>query len=134
MLMCDYSLERVASRPARTGDRLVTTGFHGTLSRGFAAVEDTTVAVCLLPGTEVAFDKDVKKKGFWLSKSIHQKTAIFRQINREVPATSHDALEFADGQILLLVQLKEGQRGTVLQLPATSAGHGAKKARIAETA
>jgi hypothetical protein len=134
MLMCDYSLERVASRPARTGDRLVTTGFPGTLARGFSAIDDPAVAVCLLPGTEVAFDKDVKKKGFWLSKSIGQRTAIFRQINREVPAVSHDALEFADGQVLFLVQLKEGQRATVLQLPVTSSGQGAEKARIPETA
>ena len=30
----------------------------------------------------------------------------------------HDALEFPDGQILLLTLLGEGQQATVLQLPA----------------
>ena len=30
----------------------------------------------------------------------------------------HDALEFPDGQIVLLTFLKEGQQATVLQLPA----------------
>src|SRR5262252_5573352 len=56
--MCDYSLHAVASRPATIGDRLVTTGFANTYTRGFAAVEERTVAVCLLPGTELAFDND----------------------------------------------------------------------------
>jgi hypothetical protein len=32
----------------------------------------------------------------------------------------HDALEFPDGQIVLLTRLCEGQRATVLQLPAPS--------------
>ena len=32
--------------------------------------------------------------------------------------THHDALEFPDGQVLLLTRLCVGQRATVLQLPA----------------
>jgi hypothetical protein len=36
--MCDYSLERVASRAAKVGDRLVTTQFRHTITRGFAEV------------------------------------------------------------------------------------------------
>ena len=34
------------------------------------------------------------------------------------PLSHHDALEFPDGQIMLLTRLCEGQRATVLQLPA----------------
>ena len=49
--MCDYSLHLVASRPAKVGDRLVTTEFAGSLTRGFSAVGEPKVAVCLLPGT-----------------------------------------------------------------------------------
>jgi hypothetical protein len=49
---------------------------------------------------------------------LNHKTAIFRQINKEKVATHHDALEFPDGQILLLTSLSEGQQATVLQLPA----------------
>jgi hypothetical protein len=30
----------------------------------------------------------------------------------------HDALEFPDGRIVLLTRLSEGQKATVLQLPA----------------
>jgi hypothetical protein len=44
--------------------------------------------------------------------------AIFRQINKEKVAAHHDALEFPDGQIVLLTSLSEGQQATVLQLPA----------------
>jgi len=51
---------------------------------------------------------------------IYNKTAIFRQINQNNPSRHHDALEFPDGQIVLLTLLEEGQHATVLQLPATA--------------
>jgi hypothetical protein len=54
----------------------------------------------------------------WRDKVIEDKTAIFRQINKDKVAAHHDALEFPDGQIVLLTRLCEGQRATVLQLPA----------------
>src|SRR5437016_4968657 len=57
--MCDYSLHHVMSRPAAVGDKLVSTTFPGTITRGFAARGDPNTAVCLLPGTEVAFADDV---------------------------------------------------------------------------
>ena len=53
--MCDYSLHSVRTRPAKVGEKLVTHNF-GTGTRGFAAPEDTSVAVCILPGTELAFE------------------------------------------------------------------------------
>ena len=46
--MCDYSLYNVASRPAKVGDKLVTTQFSNSITRGFAAVGERNVAVCLL--------------------------------------------------------------------------------------
>ena len=58
--MCDYSLDLVASRPAKVGDELITTKFKNSITRGFAAIGEPNVAVCLLPGTEVAFEKEVK--------------------------------------------------------------------------
>ncbi len=121
--MCDYSLDFVASRPAKVGDKLVTTRFKNSVTRGFAAVEEPTVAVCLLPGTEVAFEKEVTCehvfKVFRSQKLIGQKVARFRQINLEHPNVHHDALEFPEGQVVLLTQLDEGQHATVLQLPAS---------------
>jgi hypothetical protein len=54
----------------------------------------------------------------WRDRVIQHKTAIFRQVNKEKAAAHHDALEFPDGQIVLLTCVREGQVATVLQLPA----------------
>ena len=123
--MCDYSLHNVASRPARIEDKLVTTKFSNSITRGFAAVGEPHVAVCLLPGTEIAFDQPVDCEplfgaGILPNKKIRQRLARFRQINMHNAVTHHDAVEFPDGQIVLLTRLCEGQRATVLQLPATA--------------
>ena len=118
--MCDYSLEYLASRPAQVADRLVTTSFTGTITRGFAAVDDVNVAVCLRPGTEIAFDREVEYQHpvtHW-RETLPSKTARFRQIDIATPLVHHDALEFASGEIVLLTKLVSGQRATVLQLPA----------------
>jgi len=119
--MCDYSLDNVKSRPAQVGDRLITRNF-GTGTRGFAAAEDTNLAICLRPGTELSFAEPVKWLSLglfrWRGKATEHCTAIFRQINKEQRLVHHDALEFPDGQILLLTLLNEGQQATVLQLPA----------------
>jgi hypothetical protein len=117
--MCDYSLHNVASRPAKVGDRLVSTRFTCSLSRGFAAVDQPNVAVCLAPGTEIAFEEDVKRWPFAIfARKVREKVARFRQINRSTPYAHHDALEFPSGQIVMVTNLKPGQRATVLQLPA----------------
>ena len=124
--MCDYSLHGVPSRPASVGDRLITQQFWNTTTRGFAAVNEPNVAVCLLPGTEVGFDREVEREptGFQLAffwrrrEPIRHKVARFRQINTDNKCTHHDALEFPDGQIVLLTHLRAGQHATVLQLPA----------------
>src|SRR5215831_18989438 len=113
--MCDYSLMHVKSRPASVGDKLRTSNF-GTGTRGFAAPDDPTTAVCVLPGTELAFNTEICVYGS--SGPTPHKTAIFRQINREQPHMHHDALELPNGQTLLLTFLCEGQEATVLQLPA----------------
>jgi hypothetical protein len=120
--MCDYSLHNVKSRPAKVGDKLTTRQFHSGTT-GFSAPEDKSVAVCLLPGTELSFTDEVRRVRLWLwSKDvIYHKIAIFRQINQDNPATHHDALEFPDGRIVLLNLLKHGQHATVLQLPASAA-------------
>jgi len=121
--MCDYSLHSVASRPAMVGDKLVTTGFVNSYTRGFASVEDRAVAVCLLPGTELAFERDVDLGslfGLFRRKAVAGKLARFRQINSSNPHTHHDALEFPSGKVVLLTHLPEGQRATVLQLPAST--------------
>ena len=122
--MCDYSLQFVASRPAKVGDKLVSTKFSNSITGGFAAVGEPNVAVCLLPGTEVAFEKEVEyePRGLfsnWIpGKKLGEKVARFRQVKKERLHVHHDALEFPDGQIVLLTCLSQGQQATVLQLPA----------------
>jgi hypothetical protein len=127
--MCDYSLHNVATRPAKVGDKLVTTSFPNSCTRGFAAVGEPNVAVCLLPGTELALDNEVQCDHafgrLWpslRSGNIEEKVARFRQVSMGQPNTHHDALEFPKGQILLVTRLCEGQHATVLQLPASSHG------------
>jgi hypothetical protein len=119
--MCDYSLHSIKSRPAKVGDKL-TTSYFGTGTRGFAASEGPNVVVCVRPGTELSFAREVTCQPIgifgWRDKVIRHKTAIFRQINKEKVVAHHDALEFPDGQIVFLTSLSEGQQATVLQLPA----------------
>ena len=122
--MCDYSLHNVKTRPAKVGDKLVIREFIDTLKRGLASPEDLNVAVCLLPGTELSFSGNVWRDRLWpwSKNAINQKTAIFRHINLANPRAHHDALEFPDGEIVLLTTLKPGQQATVLQLPAIAVG------------
>src|SRR5439155_11120274 len=69
---------------------------------GFAAPEDSTTAVCILPGTELAFSAEVICASFRLSgwRTISSRTAVFRQIDKDVPQVHHDALEFPDGMFV----------------------------------
>ena len=122
--MCDFSLQSVRSRPAKVGDKLVTRNF-GTGTRGFSAADDLGLAVCVMPGTEMAFAGEVMclPTGLlgWKTRTINHQTAIFRQVNKDKLAAHHDALEFPDGWTVLLTLLCEGQTATVLQLPAQPA-------------
>ena len=119
--MCDYSLELVASRPAKVGDKLVSTSFPHTITRGFVSVDDPNVAVCVLPGTELAFEQEVRcESGVLFAWRLGHKVARFREVNKGRSNAHHDALEFPDGKTVLLTQLCKGQHATVLQLPVTS--------------
>ena len=117
--MCDYSLDFVASRPARIGDKLISTRFDNTITRGFAAVGEPNVVVCILPGTEIAFEQEVEYRHALLpNQKVAERLARFRKVNMEQASVHHDALEFPNGKIILLARLCEGQHATVLQLPA----------------
>ena len=132
--MCDYSLHHVSSRPAKVSDKLVTTELAKSSTRGFAAVGELgaklvihdgppKVAVCLLPGTELAFDENVRyERAFSLvgKGRVNHKVARFRQIDLDDPHVQHDALEFPDGQVVKVTRLVAGQTATVLQLPVAT--------------
>jgi hypothetical protein len=117
--MCDYSLEHLASRPAKVGDKLVSTKFSRSLTGGFCAIGEPNVAVCLQPGTELAFEREIEMpSGFWMrARKLGSKVARFRHL--EGGRMMHrDALELPGGQVVLVTALCEGQFVTVLQLPA----------------
>ena len=118
--MCDYSLNNVASRAANVGDKLVVTDFAKTITSGFAAVGELDVAVCLLPGTELAF-QDYVQYHRALSRfgkaRVNHKVARFRQVDLDNPDVHHDALEFPGGQIVMVTRLVARQMAIVLQLP-----------------
>ncbi len=123
--MCDYSLHAIESRPARVGDKLVSTRFPNCFTRGFAAIGEPEIAVCLQPGTELVFEHEVEvdhsfrpllpRFGFG---HVGERVARFRRIDADRFDTHHDALEFPGGRIVLVTRLVPGQRATVLQLPA----------------
>jgi hypothetical protein len=122
--MCDYSLQHVKNRAVNVADKLTVHQF-GMGTAGFRGADDTgetksAIAVCLLPGTELAFEGPVTVGGLSgvAQRTITEPTARFRQINKEQPYMHHDALEFGDGDFVLLTHLKVGQTATVLQLPA----------------
>ena len=129
--MCDYSLENQISRAAEVGDKLVTSSFPMTPTRGFSSENEAGVAVCLLPGTELAFAEPVRYNGLWGSivnyvrarmgnDMAKAKLARFRQVDMDNPHTHHDAIELADGRVIKLSLLHEGQKARVLQLPAVA--------------
>ena len=113
--MCDYSLKALVSRPAEVGEKLITTDF-GTDTVGFASINEPATenflktAICLLPGTEIVFHEKVEGRA--------GKLARFRKINLGIEHTHHDALEFVNGDTVLVNQIAAGQLATVLQLPA----------------
>jgi hypothetical protein len=116
--MCDYSLENVASRAANKGEKLVSTRFPNAMTKGFAGLGQPGVAVCLRPGTELAFDDTVEfEKSCLQTARTNVKVATFRQIDLDNRHAHHDALQFADGQIVRLASLIPGQVATVLQMP-----------------
>lgn len=139
--MCDYSLHGIASRPAKVGDTLFSTSFVTSCTRGFAAAGEPHVAVCLQPGTELAFAQEVEydhvfrrlMPRFGFGKT-GQRVARFRQVNLDRHHTHHDALEFPGGKIVLLTSLLPGQRATVLQLPTGGQVPDARSKTVCEDA
>jgi hypothetical protein len=132
--MCDYSMHAVATRPAKVGETLITTTFRGTSTRGFASPSEPAVAVCMLPGTELAFAENVKYNNRWIwTKTINFRVGKFGAIEPDVPHRHHDAIEFPDGSQVLVTLLCEGQRATVLQLPVVDrvAQHAPAGTRVA---
>jgi hypothetical protein len=119
--MCNYSNHYAKVRDSVVGDKLVTSG------RGLVDASARDTAVCLKPGTEIAFDK-VPDLGSRYHYSYHDFTPLEGFSERAATSrTSHhagedemDYFEFADGTKVLMFNLPAGQSATVLQHPAES--------------
>jgi len=130
--MCDYSLDFVASRPAKVGDKLVTTKFKNSVTRGFAAIEEPTVAVCVLPGTEIAFEQDVEYCHSLLpNQKVAERLARFRQINKEQASAHHAGIsEWKDHSARPAVRRPARDRASVASFSARYDRSGPAEARF----
>jgi len=90
--MCDFSLEHLASRPAKVGDQLVTTKFGGMYTTGFCAAGEPSVAVCIKPGTELAFEREIEREALLFKRRLGSRVARFRLVNEDRKYVHHDAL------------------------------------------
>jgi hypothetical protein len=104
---------------AKIGDKLVTTR---SSTCGFAAVGKPDGAISLLPGTELAFEKDIKyyRRFSLLRFSRDYRSAKFQRFNIGKSRDEHDALEFPDGRIVMVSELVAGQTATVVQVPPSA--------------
>jgi hypothetical protein len=129
--MCDYSLHAVATRPAQVGETLITTTFRGTSTRGFASANAPEVAVCMLPGTELAFAENVRYDNRWIwTRQVNFRVGKFGVTDQHVADRHHDTIEFPDGSRVLVTLLCEGQQATVLQLPVVQQAAGRVAAAV----
>jgi hypothetical protein len=125
----------LASRPAKVGDKLITTRFGHALTGGFCAVDQPQVAVCVQPGTELAFEREIESQAtfrLFSPRRLGTKVARFQRVNEGQPCRHHDALELPGGQTVLLTFLRQGQWAIVLQLPAAERRHEAERVTMPE--
>jgi hypothetical protein len=108
-------------RRASIGDKLITKGSATSGCSGFGLVEEPDATVYLIPGTELAFDKDIQYHDRFsvLRFRVEHKKARFRQFSNDSNA-SRFALELADGLLVMLAELAAGQTATVVRVPFAS--------------
>ena len=100
--MCDYSLEMYASRPARAGEKYVTTRFSSG-SIGLASPGDCGTAVCVQYDTPLVLENIPEHVR--LGTVGERADVVFARIET---GAYHDAVAFSDGRLLSLQQLGVG--------------------------
>jgi hypothetical protein len=115
--MCDYSMHAIKNRKAVVGDKIKTSIFNGHSSPGIesCAPGEAMMAICLIPGTGIEFDRPVtyRKNGYAMMVSDYR-TAKYVHIPN---ASYSDHLKFPDGSLILIAYLAPGQTGTVAYVP-----------------
>ena len=107
--MCDYSLEFYRSRPAREGERYVTTRFRSG-SIGFGIEGDCTTPVCVPHDARLVLEN--------LPTQIQKQTGEGESAEVTFTEVSYgryrDGIRFSDGTVLSLQQLGTGVRAHVV--------------------
>jgi hypothetical protein len=106
--MCDYSLEMYASRPAREGERYVTTRFPSG-SVGLSAPGDCTTAVC------VQYDTNLRLEN--ISGDLQTRLGVRAEEDVVFARLEHgayrDGVRFANGKEVSLQLLGSGVGATL---------------------
>lgn len=125
--MCDYSLEMYASRPAREGEKYVTTRFP-TGSLGLAVPGDTKTAVCVQCDTELQLAN--------LSVPIQQaygvKAAEHVTFVRLDKGAYRDGIRFSNGQEVSLQHLGSGVEVCLAVSHLQRGGPDGRSSRVSE--
>src|SRR6202012_5891447 len=123
--MCDFSLQSVRSRPAQVGDKLVTRDF-GTGTRGFSASDDPGMAVCILPGTELAFTGDIAYHDYeGIALDLDERDRLVADIGKEKHAMilrNHGTLTLGRSCPYAFMRMYYLERACTMQIKALSGG------------
>src|SRR2546430_17421926 len=121
--MCDFSLEVYGSRPAREGEKYVTSRFPSG-AVGLAAFGETSVPVCVQCDTQLmleAIPMDLQ-----ISLGVSSREAVtFVRLER---GTFHDGVKFMNGKEITFPRLRPGGVAVV----RTLLGYGARNLRTAD--
>ena len=114
--MRDDSLEHLASRPAKVGDKLVTTNSADRLRAPSAQSASPRSPFVFSLGQSLHLSARSKPhRDFRLRpRKLGAKLARFRRVNEACRTMHHDALELPSGQVVLLTSLCEAQHATVI--------------------
>ena len=113
--MCDYSLLGIRNRLASEGENLTVHRFR-TGSVGLASASDPATAICIPPGAQLMVQDIPERLRARLGVSCCEKVVFFERSARAYEY--RDAIKFANGADVLLQELADGQRVTVLTLGA----------------
>jgi hypothetical protein len=108
---CDRRVVSLPGNPVSCGDNVVI---------GSAPTSPGRATPGVMPGTELAFERDVvwdRPFSFFRRRLVTGRLARFRRVDPDNRHAHHDAVEFPDGRTVLLTMLRAGQRATVVQLP-----------------
>ena len=125
--MCDYSLEMYASRPAREGERYVTTRFPSG-SVGLSSPGDCTTAVCVQYDTHLRLEN--------ISSDLQTRLGVKTEEDVVFARLEHgayrDGIRFANGKEISLQLLGSGVGATLTAVAKPVPAAAAVRADILE--